>query len=350
MREKTRRARRPADRVPSARRVRRPAGRADRAGRKAEAVAVPAREVPPCKSTRGRRAARLRPTQERDVVLGRIFQFLNDSPVTPFGIGAAQVTPAWAATVAAAILDDQLTRGTEARGLARFLSSWLNVRADSDAGLPAARTWARKLLDPNATLTTLFAGPTGDPHRKGIFTDQQVLAARGDISERGYWFFTHLFCGDPLVHPPGIPAGQPPKPGSTRRQARETEVASPLCMACHKAIDPAGFSLEHFDALGNYREMDNGQAVDSAGTVTLPTPMLTFTSIDDLAPQLATSCLVARCFSRSVMIDAYAVPPATATLPFNDQEVDQVATAFANSNFAIRELVKAIVSSPSFLR
>ncbi len=96
--------------------------------------------------------------------------------------------------------------------------------------------------------------------------------------------------------------------------------------------------------------MDNGQAVDSAGTVTLPTPMLTFTSIDDLAPQLATSCLVARCFSRSVMIDAYAVPPATATLPFNDQEVDQVATAFANSNFAIRELVKAIVSSPSFLR
>jgi hypothetical protein len=290
------------------------------------------------------------PTAPEDVVLGRIFQFLNDSHDIPSGIAVAQVTPAWAATVAAGILDDQFTRGAEARGLARFLSSWLNVRADSDAGLPAARTWARKLLEPNATLTTLFAGPTSDPHRKGIFTDQQVLSLRSDISVRGYWFYTHLFCGDPLLHPPGIPASQPPKPGSTRRQARETEVASPLCMACHKAIDPPGFSLEHFDALGNYREMDNGQPVDSAGTVTSPTPMLTFTSIDDLAPQLATSCLVARCLSRSVMIDAFAVAPGTATLPFSDQEVDQVATAFSNSNFSIRELVKAIVSTPSFLR
>ncbi len=81
-----------------------------------------------------------------------------------------------------------------------------------------------------------------------------------------------------------------------------------------------------------------------------PLPALTFTSIDDLAPQLATSCVVARCFSKQLMIDAFAVPSTSANLPFSGAEIDEVATAFANSNFSIRELVKAIVSTPSFLR
>jgi hypothetical protein len=118
-------------------------------------------------------------------------------------------------------------------------------------------------------------------------------------------------------------------------------------------MDPPGYSLDNFDRFGNYRETDNGGAVDSSGTVSIPfstpLPMLTFTSILDLAPQLAVSCPVAQCFAKLVMTDAFAVPLGSMN-PFTTQEANHVANAFANSNFSIRELVKAIVETPSFLR
>jgi hypothetical protein len=142
----------------------------------------------------------------------------------------------------------------------------------------------------------------------------------------------------------------PLTPGQTRREQLASAVTPPSCQACHLVFDPPGFSLEHFDEVGNYRDLDNGQPVDSAGTTHGLTPMLTFTSIDDLAPQLAMSCPVAQCFAKAVMSDAFAVSPTSTNLPFSAEEANHVANAFANSNFSIRELVKAIVGTPSFLR
>jgi hypothetical protein len=113
-------------------------------------------------------------------------------------------------------------------------------------------------------------------------------------------------------------------------------------------MDTPGFSLEHFDEQGSYRDLDNGKPVDSSGT--LLTPPLSFTSYDDLAPQLAVSCPVAQCFAKLVMTNAFAVSPTSANLPFTDEEVNHVANAFANSNFSIRALVRAIVGTPSFLQ
>jgi hypothetical protein len=115
--------------------------------------------------------------------------------------------------------------------------------------------------------------------------------------------------------------------------------------------DPPGFSLEHFDELGAYSDLDSGKAVDSSGTLRPPLPALSFTSIEDLAPQLATSCAVAYCFTNALMTDAFAAASDMSTaLVFVKQDNDQVATTFANSNFSIRELVKAVVSTGSFLR
>ncbi len=123
-------------------------------------------------------------------------------------------------------------------------------------------------------------------------------------------------------------------------------------------MDTPAFSLEHFDAMGNYRDLDNGKPVDSSGTLINP-PMLTFTSFDDFGPNLAVSCPVAQCLTKLVMVDAYAAHMpgyglsaslTSMNLPFTAEEANHVANAFANSNFSIRELVKAIVGTPSFLR
>jgi hypothetical protein len=250
--------------------------------------------------------------------------------------------------LATSILDSHVTNNTEAPGLVRFLTTWLKVYP-ADAGVSAAHTWGIKLIDPSATLTTLLAGPTGDPHRIGILTDPQVLAARPKISLRGQWMAAKLLCTAIPDAPVGVQALPPRAAGVTERQALASNVSSPLCANCHNPLDPAGDSLGHFDAMGNYRDLDNGSPVDSSGTLQSPFPMLKFTSILDLAPQLAVSCPVAQCFAELVMTDAFAVAPGSMN-PFTAEEMNHVANAFANSNFSIRELVKAIVGTPSFLQ
>jgi hypothetical protein len=283
------------------------------------------------------------------VLSSRIRRLLDDSPDVPPGALPATPTPAWAADLATSILDEHIAAGTEARGLVRFLTAWLKLPV-AEAGISAADTWSVKLLDPRASLETLLAGPTGEPHRMGILTDRQVLTLRPTITTRGVWMLENLFCLQVPPPPPNTPVPDPtPVPGLTRRQNLENVLSgTPQCNGCHVITDPPGDSLEHFDAMGNYRDIDNGAAVDSSGQIT--SPMLNFTGYDDLAPQLASSCQVALCFTKAVMSDAFGVSPSSASLPFTEEESNHVANAFADSNFTIRELVKAIVRSPSFLR
>jgi hypothetical protein len=226
------------------------------------------------------------------------------------------------------------------------LTAWLGLPS-ADAGISAAHVWSAKLLDPSATLATLLAGPTADPRRSGILTDAGLLALRPTISTRGAWMWEKLFCMPVPPAPANLPPFDPNGPGVTRREKLENQVSQASCQGCHTILDPPGDALEHFDAMGNYRDIDNGKPVDSSGTI--GPLMLSFAGIDDLAPQLASSCSVALCFSKEVMSDAFGAS-SSGNPPFTDQESNHVANAFANSNFSIRELVKAIVQTPSFLR
>jgi hypothetical protein len=286
------------------------------------------------------------PTAPAMVILSRIQRFLDDASSVPPGPGPSQPTADWARAQAMAILDGHLAAGTEAAGFLRFLTGWLALPA-ADAGVSPAHAWSVRLLDPNATLATLLAGPTGDPRRNGILTDRQMLTARPTISGRGAWLTANLFCEQVPPPPSNLPPGGPQLPGLTRRQQLERDVTMAPCVACHAILDPPGYALEHFDPFGNYRDVDNDLPVDSTGT--LQQQGISFQSIDDLAPQLSESCAVAQCFTRRMMSDAFGVDP-FGNLPFDEEEINHVANAFANSNFSIRELVKAIVSTPSFLR
>jgi hypothetical protein len=291
------------------------------------------------------------PTASAMVILSRIYQFLDDSAVVPPGAVLSQPTATWAGVQAMAILDGHLANATAAPGLLRFLTAWLKI-ALTDGGPSAARTWSLRLLDPSATLTTLLAGPTGDPHRIGVLTDPQVLMARPGISARGRWMVENLLSCSAVPTPPANTpmTSPPPMPGQTRREELVSELANPVCSVCHSLMDPPGLSLEHFDEMGSYRDLDNGKPVDSSGILYGSPAMLAFTSIDDLAPRLAVACPVAQCFAKIVMNDAFGFHPTSTNVPFTAEEANHVANAFANSNFSIRELVMAIVATPSFLR
>jgi hypothetical protein len=277
------------------------------------------------------------------VLWARLQRFLNDvADALPPPNFPTRISVAVAQGLAMQILDAHVTSKTEAPGLVRFLKGWLQLPGVADP--KAAHIWALKLAAGDATLATLLSESNGDPKRLGILTDQEVLAARNNIARRGNWMNESILCVE--VPPLPLIGSPPPNPvGVTRREKYESTLSSKSCTSCHVILDPPGDSLEHFDEAGNYRELDGGEAVDSSGTLT--PSMLKFHSFDDLAPQLATSCAVARCLSKLVMTDAN--PTSTpAKLPFTDAEVNHVANELASSGFSIRALVKAVVATPSF--
>jgi len=278
-------------------------------------------------------------------VLARIFQFLENDPTIPAGTLPDEPTPAWAADRANAILDEHEASGTPAPGLARFLEHWLGVIPDE---LEAPSIWGLKLVASDATLSTLLAEPTGQPHRFGILNEAEILAARPGITVRG-----SLVSGSVLCLP--IPRQQPSHTAlpaddgtTTRRERLALSIASPACAACHALADPGGYSLEHFDELGDYRELDNGRPVDASGT--LNNPPIGFKDYADLAPQLATSCEVAHCFSTLLGREAFGAELWSDPGPLSEAEVNRIARDFVASGYSIRALVGAIVRSPSFLR
>jgi hypothetical protein len=82
-------------------------------------------------------------------------------------------------------------------------------------------------------------------------------------SVRGWWVARGLLCRSVPAEPEGVnePAGPP---GVTERQRLAEHGANALCAGCHQSVDPPGLALEHFDALGRYREDDDGLTIDTS--------------------------------------------------------------------------------------
>ena len=279
--------------------------------------------------------------------LARIYQFLENDPTIPNVALPNEPTPAWAAARANDILDEHEASGTPAPGLARFLEHWLSVMPDE---LEAPAVWALKLVASDATLSTLLAEPTGQPHRFGILNEAEVLAARPGITVRGGLISGSVLC-QPVPAPPPefahpIDLG-PSDTTTTRRQRLERSIANPSCAGCHSLADASGYSLEHFDEAGDYRDLDNGQPVDATGT--LNSPPISFEDYADLGPQLATSCEAAHCLSTLLGRDAFGADFWAGQGPLSEAEVNAIARDFVASGYSIRALVDAIVGSPSFL-
>ena len=86
---------------------------------------------------------------------------------------------------------------------------------------------------------------------------------------RGTWL-SEVVLGEKIPNPPkGVPVlPEEPEQGLSERQLIERHSSDPRCAGCHRRIDPYGFALEGFDAIGRRREADtktvlyDGTAVD----------------------------------------------------------------------------------------
>ena len=110
-------------------------------------------------------------------------------------------------------------------------------------------------------------------NRGGLLRQSGILAltslmTRTSAVRRGKWVLSQLLCQSPAPPPPGIPQlPTTPPPGATQRQILEQHASSSGCSGCHSKMDPIGFALENFDAVGRYRTQDNGSPIDATGTV-----------------------------------------------------------------------------------
>ena len=87
---------------------------------------------------------------------------------------------------------------------------------------------------------------------------------------RGKWLLENILGAPPPPPPPDVPAlqegGELEAPKSVRARM-EQHRANPACAACHKVMDPLGFALENFDAIGRWRITDGGGPIDPSGTL-----------------------------------------------------------------------------------
>jgi mono/diheme cytochrome c family protein len=117
--------------------------------------------------------------------------------------------------------------------------------------------------------------PFADGVRGGLLGQASMLAVtsypnRTSVTLRGRWLLANLLGAPPPPPPPDVPAlkdpGQDGQPQSLR-QRMELHRQSPVCASCHQRMDPLGFSLENFDALGKWRAESDGAPIDAAASL-----------------------------------------------------------------------------------
>lgn len=187
-------------------------------------------------------------------------------------------------------------------------------------------------------------------HRGGVMGMAAVLATtsmptRTSPVLRGKWVLDALLGTPPPPPPPNVPAleenhaGAPPK---SMRERLSKHRENPVCASCHDKIDPLGFALDNYDALGRWRTEDAGVLIDATGK------LADGTAIDGVAGLKRALLDRKHLFIRNLTAKmlGYALGRG---LTLEDQcAVDEIAAKLEKDNYAAQTLIKEIVLSVPF--
>jgi hypothetical protein len=203
--------------------------------------------------------------------------------------------------------------------------------ADLPAGAPFQRVQinpkqrAGVLTHPYLMAAFAYTGSTSPIHR-GVFVARGVL-------------------GRTLRPPPEAvaPLNEDLHPKMTTRERVVLQTRDQACATCHGMINPLGFTLEHFDAVGRYREKDNGQPIDASGVyLTTTGEAVKLDGARQLGEFLATSPEVQSSFVVQ-LFHHFAQQPVRA---YGPKKLDELLEGFRRDGFDIRKLaVEAAVTS-----
>ena len=114
-----------------------------------------------------------------------------------------------------------------------------------------------------------------DERRRGLLGHGSILtvtsyANRTSPVLRGKWVLENLLGAPPPPPPadvPELPEDEGSGPGLTMRERLAAHRANPVCASCHAKMDPIGFGLENFDAVGAWRRSEHGVPIDASGAL-----------------------------------------------------------------------------------
>ena len=211
----------------------------------------------------------------------------------------------------------------------------------------------------NDELATLYGLPTAgstafrkvtipaDSPRAGILGTGALLAGlalpeRTGPTKRGKFIRETLLCQ--LIPPPpsGVVPNLPPPtdPTETMRVRLTAHRAAPTCAPCHALMDPLGFGMENFDAIGKYRTLENTHTIDATGNL----DAATFDGLEQMGTVLRNAAVSGPCFVSKVYMNAQSREAVQADAAI----LDTLASGFAASGNKADQLLLSLVSSDAF--
>jgi Protein of unknown function (DUF1592)/Protein of unknown function (DUF1588)/Protein of unknown function (DUF1595)/Protein of unknown function (DUF1587)/Protein of unknown function (DUF1585) len=205
-----------------------------------------------------------------------------------------------------------------------------------------------------------------DARRAGILGQASFLASTAGPVEtsptaRGMFVREHLLCQVVPNPPPGVNTTLP-EPSADAVQAKRDRmlqhVENQSCAGCHRLMDPIGFGLEKYDAIGAWRDKEmvelGGEEgarrktaeieISSVGEIA-GVPNSTFTDARELGKVLASSPICQECVVKQMFRYAFGRPEMASDRP----TVAGGVAAFRQSGFKFKEMLIALVRSPQFL-
>lgn len=164
---------------------------------------------------------------------------------------------------------------------------------------------------------------------------------------RGAWILENIMGTPPPVPPPDVEdlaENEAGKPATTVRERLEQHRQNPTCFACHGVMDPLGFALENFDAVGHWRDIDRFSRDPIDATGVLPNGREVFGPDDLRNALIAEPEMFARTVATRLMIYALGRPVEAADMP----EVREIVRNAATGGYRFSALIKGLVDSPAF--
>jgi hypothetical protein len=236
--------------------------------------------------------------------------------------------------------------GAPATDLLQANYTFVDARLAAHYGLPApsGEGFVRTPLEGNA-------------ERRGFLSHGSFLTVtshprRTSPVLRGKWVMDELMCT--VIPPPPMmdetseaiaDFQEAVEEGASQRERLEAHLLNPTCATCHSLMDPIGFGLENYDAVGVFRSEDNGAAIDASGT--LPSGSA-FSGVFELVDLLAADPNLARCMTQKLFTYALGRTPSLAATHYDPSTLLALADGFRGGGYSFRELVRGIVLSVPF--
>lgn len=228
------------------------------------------------------------------------------------------------------------------RSILEFLDSdytFVNDRLARHYGLP-------NVDGPEFRKVSLQGGRRGGILTQGTFLTITSNPTRTSPVKRGKWVLEQVLGTPPPPPPPNVPelTENNAQLTGTLRQRMEQHRKDPNCASCHQRMDPIGFGLENYDAIGAWRERDAGAPIEPAGK--LPSGE-SFDGPEQLKKVLQEhKDLFVRCLAEKML--TYALGRGTEY--YDRCAVDEIVKATEKADYRFQALILAVVQSEPFQR